>query len=149
MAGIVTPVTAPNAYANNEDLALYWQTPTDTTRADYILKMVSNRLRQIATNVSIDLDTEVNADEVFFLNVQGVVMEASKRALQAPLDQQPTETYGQTAGPYSENFKYSNPAGDIYFKKAELKLLGLGGNQKLSSISTVPDSLMYTPYESS
>lgn len=149
MAVVTTPVEAPNAYANHEDLTLYWQAPTDDNRADYILKMVSNRLRQIATNVDVDLDTQVNADAVYFLNVQGVVMEASKRALQAPLDQLPTETYGMTAGPYSENYKYSNPAGDIFFKKAELQLLGLGGNQRLGSISTVPDSLMYTPYESS
>lgn len=136
MAGITTPVTAPNTYANVEDLTLYWQAPTSSTRAEYMLKMASNRLRQIALDVNVDLDAEVNANEVFFLNVQGVVMEAAKRALQAPLDQQPTETYGQTAGPYSENFKYSNPAGDLYFKKAELKLLGLYGAQSLGSIST-------------
>lgn len=136
MAGITTPITAPGAYANYEDLTLYWKAPSDTTRADYILKMVSNRLRQMATDLDKDLDALVNANEVYFLNVQSVVMEASKRALQAPLDQQPTESYGQTAGPYSENFKYSNPAGDIYFKKAELQLIGFWGNQSLDSIST-------------
>jgi hypothetical protein len=136
MAGITTPVTAPNTYANHEDLTLYWKAPTDTARADYMLKMASNRLRQIALDVGIDLDADVNANEVYFLNVQGVVMEAAKRALQAPLDQQPTETYGQTAGPYSENFKYSNPAGDLYFKKAELRLIGLYGSQTLGGIST-------------
>lgn len=137
MAGVTTPVTAPNTYANKDDLTLYWKAPTgDGAREDYILKMASNRLRQIALDVGIDLDAQVNANAVYFLNVQGVVMEAAKRALQAPLDQQPTETYGQTAGPYSENFKYSNPAGDLFFKKAELNLLGLYGTQKLSGIST-------------
>lgn len=136
MAGVVIPVTAPNTYANKDDLTLYWKAPDSDTRADYILKMASNRLRQIALDVGVDLDAKVNANEVYFLNVQGVVMEAAKRALQAPTDQQPTETYGQTAGPYSENFKYSNPAGDLYFKKAELGLLGLFGTQSLSGIST-------------
>lgn len=148
MAGITTPVSAPNTYANHEDLTLYWQAPTDTTRADYILKMASNRLRQIALDVSVDLDALVNANAVYFLNVQSVVMEAAKRALQAPLDQLPTETYSQTAGPYSENFKYSNPAGDLYFKKAELKLLGLYGSQKLGSISTSQDLYGYSIYSS-
>ena len=136
MAGVTTPVTAPDAYANHEDLTLYWKAPDDNTRADYILKMVSNRLRQMATDLDKDLDALVNANAVYFLNVQSVVMEAAKRALQAPLDQQPTESYGQTAGPYSENFKYSNPAGDIYFKKAELQLIGFWGNQSLDSLST-------------
>lgn len=143
MAGVTTPVTAPNTYANKDDLTLYWKAPDDPTRADYILKMVSNRLRQIATDVGQDLDALVNANPVYFLNVQSVVMEAAKRALQAPLDQQPTETYAQTAGPYSENFKYSNPAGDIYFKKSELKLIGLYGTQTLSGISTSQD--LYGP----
>lgn len=148
MAGITTPVTAPNAYANKDDLALYWKPITgDGTRENYILKLSSNRLRQIASDVGIDLDAKVNANEVYFINVQSVVMEASKRALQAPTDQQPTETYGQTAGPYSENFKYSNPAGDLFFKKAELSLLGLFGQQTLSSISTSRTDI-YSEYSS-
>lgn len=147
MAGVTTPVTAPNTYANKDDLTLYWKAPTDGNRADYILKMASNRLRQIASEMGIDLDAKVNANEVYFLNVQGVVMEAAKRALQAPTDQQPTETYGQTAGPYSENFKYSNPAGDLFFKKAELSLIGLYGQQTLYGIST-SQSDIYSPYSS-
>lgn len=139
MPGITTPITAPNAYANDADLTLYWKAPDSADRANYLLKMSSNRLRQIALDVSKDLDALVNANEVYFLNVQGVVMEATKRALQSPVDQLPTETYGQTAGPYSENFKYSNPAGDLYFKKAELQLIGLYGTQSLSSLSTSSD----------
>ncbi len=147
MAGVTTPVTKPDAYANSEDLTDYWKAPTDATRANYILKMASNRLRQIATDVGSDLDALVNADIVYFLNVQSVVMEAAKRALQAPTDGQPTESYGQTAGPYSENFKYSNPAGDLFFKKAELSLLNLYGQQSLYGISTSQTDI-YSEYSS-
>lgn len=140
MAGVTTPVTAPNAYANKDDLTLYWKAPTgDGSREEYMLKLASNRLRQIALDVGIDLDAKVNANAVYFINVQSVVMEASKRALQTPVDQVPTESYGQTAGPYSENFKYSNPSGDLYFTKAEQKLLGIYGTQSLSSLSTSSD----------
>lgn len=148
MAGITVPVNSPNTYANNEDLANYWQAQTDTTRTNYILKMVSNRLRLVASQRGIDLDAKVNADPVYFLNVQSVVMEGAKRALQAPLDQQPTETYGLTAGPYSENFKFSNPNGDIFFRKSELELLGLEGKQTLRGITTSIRDI-YSPYESS
>ena len=148
MAGVTTPVTAPDTYANADDLTLYWKAPDDTNRANYILKMVSNRLRQMATDLGLNLDTLVNADAVYFLNVQSVVMEAAKRALQSPTDQLPTEQYSQTAGPYSENFKYSNPAGDIFFKKAELKLIGFYGKQSLSSISTSQDLYGYSIYSS-
>ena len=147
MAGVTTPVTKPDAYANSEDLTDYWKAPTDANRANYILKMASNRLRQIATDVGVDLDVKVNADIVYFLNVQSVVMEAAKRALQAPTDQQATESYAQTAGPYSENFKYSNPAGDLFFKKAELGLLNLYGQQSLYGISTSQTDI-YSEYSS-
>ncbi len=147
MAGITTPVTAPNAYANHEDLTLYWKAPDDTARADYLLKMTSNRLRQIASGVGEDLDALVNADEVYFLNVQWVVMEATKRALQAPLDREAVESAGITAGPYSENYKYSNPAGDLFFKKSELQTLGLYGKQTLSSLNT-SQNLYYDIYSS-
>lgn len=136
MAGITTPITSPGAYANSEDLTNYWKAPDSSTRADYLLKLTSNRLRQIGTGVGVDVDALANADEVYFLNVQWVVMEATKRALQAPLDREAVESSGITAGPYSENFKYSNPAGDIFFKKSELQTLGLYGRQSLGSIST-------------
>lgn len=147
MAGITTPVTAPNAYANHEDLTAYWKAPDSTTRADYLLKMTSNRLRQIAVGVGEDLDAKVNADEVYFLNVQWVVMEATKRALQAPLDREAVESSAMTAGPYSENYKYSNPAGDLFFKKSELQTLGLYGKQTLSSLNT-SQNLYYDIYSS-
>lgn len=148
MAGVTTPVTAPDTYANADDLTLYWKAPDNADRANYILKMVSNRLRQMATDLGLNLDALVNADAVYFLNVQSVVMESAKRALQSPTDQLPTESYQQTAGPYSENFKYSNPAGDIFFKKAELKLIGFYGKQTLDSISTSQDLYGYSIYSS-
>lgn len=136
MAGVTTPVYTPDPYANVDDLALFWKAPDSDTRALYLLKMASNRLRVIGSDVQVDVDAKVNADPAYFMTVQWVVMESVKRALQAPIDQQPTETYGQTAGPYSENFKYSNPSGDLWFKKSELAALSLYGNQTLDSIST-------------
>lgn len=136
MAGITTPVTSPNAYANHEDLTNYWQAPTSNDRADYLLKLASNRLRQIGSQNNVNIDAQVNADEVYFINVQWVVMEATKRALLAPMDREAVESSTLTAGPYSENFKYSNPAGDLFFKRSELQTLGLYGNQTLGSISS-------------
>jgi len=145
------PVTSPNAYADHEDLAIFWRTLTgaEDTRADSLLKLASNRLRTIASNQSKNLDDMVNADEAYFSTVQWVVMEAAKRAMLTPVDAAPANSIQQTAGPYSENIVFTNPAGDLWFKKSELHDLGLYGNQRLGSISTVPGSLMYEPYESS
>lgn len=134
--GVVVPVESPNAYANETDLTNFWKAPDSADRANYLLKLASNRLRLIAEGSSVDLDDKANNSPAYFDTLQWVVMESVKRALQAPLDQQPMETYGQTAGPYSENIKFTNPTGDLWFKKSELSAIGLNGAQTLSSIST-------------
>lgn len=136
MAGVTTPVNSPDPYANADDLTLFWKAPDDANRANYLLKLASNRLRLIGQDVDVDTDAEANSNASFFMTIQWVVMESVKRALQSPLDQAPTESYSQTAGPYSENFKYSNPSGDLWFKKSELNALGLYGRQSLSSLNT-------------
>lgn len=151
MAGVTTPVVSPNAYANQDDLAEFWRalTSEEDTRANKLLKLASNRLRTRADTLGIDLDAKVNASPSYFENVQWVILEATKRAMLTPTDAPPANSIQQTAGPYSENIVFTNPAGDLWFKKSELSDLGLGGVQRLSSISTVPGSNMYDPYESS
>lgn len=142
-----TPIAAPSPYADVADLTLFWQAPTDSDRALYLLTMASNRLRLLGEDVDIDTDARANESAAYFSTIQWVVMESVKRALQAPVDMQPVETYGQTAGPYSENFKYSNPSGDLWFKKSELQALSLYGQQSLSSLST-SQNLYYDIYSS-
>lgn len=136
MAGVTPPVTAPNPYANVEDLTAFWKAPDDSARALVMLTMASNRLRLIAEDSEVDMDTKANDSPAYFSTLQWVVMEATKRALLTPTDMQPVDTWQQTAGPYSENIKYSNPSGDLWFKKSELSAIGLNGRQTLSSIST-------------
>lgn len=151
MAVVTTPVTSPNTYANADDLALFWKSLSadEITRANEVLKKASNRLRVTAENLDIDLDARVNASPAYFNTVQWVVMEATKRAMLTPNDAPPANSIQKTAGPYSENIVFTNPAGDLWFKNSELQDLGLRGAQKLTSISTVPGSKMYDAYESS
>lgn len=146
---VTTPIESPNPYADVEDLTTFWQAPTDDARALDLLKRASNRLRIIGSNVGVDTDAQANDSAAYFSTIQWVVLEAVKRALLTPIDLPPADSVQQTAGVYSENIVYTNPAGDLWFKNSELKDLGLYGNQKMTAISTVPDSLMYTPYESS
>lgn len=151
MPVVTTPVVSPDTYANDEDLALFWRALTgdEVARANEILKKASNRLRITADNLDIDLDAKVNASPAYFNTVQWVVMEATKRAMLTPTDAPPANSIQKTAGPYSENIVFTNPAGDLWFKNSELQDLGLQANQKLTSISTVPGSKMYDAYESS
>lgn len=122
------------SYATIADLQTYWGVPFDTDRAESLLSIASARLRVIA--VSEDIDLDVRATDPDYAEVlKWVVMEATKRALNTPTDVPPVDTYSQTAGPYSENYKFTNPSGDLWFRKAELQALGLSGDQKIESLS--------------
>lgn len=125
------------AYATVEELSTFWRTieESETDRAETLLALASSRLRLYAAKVDKDLDFEMAKSEDYKEAVKWVVMEAVKRAMATPIDVPPVENYSQTAGPYSENYKFTNPSGDLWFKKAELNTLGLSGVQKLGTIT--------------
>ena len=134
------------AFATTAELAAYWRplTPEEVTRATALLDTASDRLRLMYRPA--DLDDKVTDDTLYGSAVKNTVLESVKRAMTSPIDVPPVETYGQTAGPYSENFKFVNPGGDLYFKKSELKLLGFGGQTVDSWSTTTAD--IYLSWES-
>lgn len=125
-------------FATVEQLEAFWRPLTDAEqeRAQMLLELASNRLRLIGENVGVDVDQRVADSAAYASGAQWVVMEAVKRAMLMPTDQPPVDSFQQVAGPYSENYKYTNPSGDLWFKKSELAQLGLYGRQRLDSIST-------------
>lgn len=125
-------------FATKAELATYWRvlTADEQSRADVMLPMASNRLRLMGEAVGVDVDAKKDASEAYASTLQWVVMEAVKRALATPTDQPPVDSWQQAAGPYSENYKYTNPSGDLWFKKSELRALSLYGQQALSAIET-------------
>lgn len=124
------------AFATVDDLTKFWKAPDDTDRANYLLELASNRLRLIATNYSIDIDSKIAASYAYKSTAQWVIMEAVKRAILTPTDAAPANSIQETAGPYSQNIVFTNPSGDLWFKKSELSDLGLYGNQELGSVSS-------------
>lgn len=130
------------SYATISDLQTYWGATFDTERAELLLSIASARLRVIAESEKIDLDVRAS-DKDYAEMLKWVVMEATKRALNTPVDTPPVDTYSQTAGPYSENFKFSNPSGDLWFRKSELQTLGLSGNQQFVSIKPATRGNIY------
>lgn len=125
-------------FATVEQLQAFWKTldSTEQARAEVLLELASARLREIGNDVEVDVDAQVAAREPYAITARWVVMEAVKRAMLMPTDQQPVDSASMTAGPYSQNYKYTNPSGDLWFKKSELQSLGLYGRQTLSSLST-------------
>lgn len=140
---------ANTPFATVDDLQGFWKTldETDQPRAEILLDIASARLREIGESVDVDIDAEVEARSSFATTAKWVVMEAVKRAMLTPTDLPPVDSFSQTAGPYSENLKYSNPSGDLWFKKSELSALGLYGRQNLSSLGT-SQNLYYDIYSS-
>lgn len=132
-------------YATTTDLSTYWRTieTSEEARANDLLTLASSRLRLYATNAGFSLDEKIAASEDYASAVKWVVMEATKRAMSTPVDVPPVDSWSQAAGPYSENYKFTNPSGDLWFKKAELKTLGLSGVQRAVSISPVTRKDIY------
>ncbi len=130
-------MAAGQGFATNTELAKFWRTLTaeEQTRADYLLILASDNLRQIAMNGGKDLDQMLADGKIIGNTLKQIVMESVKRAMLTPQNQPPVNQMSQTAGPYSESFVFANPAGDIWFKDKELKMLKLKG-QRLSSVST-------------
>lgn len=126
-----------------QELEAFWRplTQAEQTRATSLLLVASNRLRGIAERQGVNLDEKVNASEIYKSNVQYVIMEAVKRAISTPIDQAPVNSQQITAGPYSENITFTNPSGDLWFKKSDLAEIGLSGSQSLNSISTTRKEL--------
>lgn len=125
-----------NPFATVEELETFWRAlnATEKSRATDLLTYASNNLRMLGRERDIDIDEE-KEDELYASNLKFVVMSAVQRSMSAAEMSAGAESYTQTAGPYSENYRFANPTGDMYFTKRELKLLGLKG-QVITSIST-------------
>ena len=136
-------------FATLAQLEAFWKDipAGEEPRAELLLELASDRIREIGYSVDVDVDAQVAARTSYATTARWVVMEAVKRAMLTPTDQPPVESWSQTAGPYSENYKYTNPSGDLWFKKTELQSLGLYGRQSLSSLST-SQNLYYDIYSS-
>lgn len=128
----------PQPYATVADLSAFWRPVTagqETDRATSLLELSSNRLRAKATEHGFNLDEKTEADAVYKSNVKFVVLESVKRAMQTDQNVPPVDSYQQAAGPYSTNYKYTNPSGDLWFKGSELAEIGLTGQQEIGSIT--------------
>lgn len=128
---------AASALATVADLSAFWRTVTaaETPRAEQLLLLATNRLRAKATELGINLDERAVPNSVYLSNVKFVILEAVKRAMQTDQSVPPVDTYQKAAGPYSENYKFTNPSGDLWFKDKELAEIGLIQEQSIGMIA--------------
>ena len=65
-------------------------------------------------------------------NAKAVCVSIVSRSLSVPAALAGVTQYSQTTGPYSASATYSNPTGEVYIGKGDLKKLGLVGTRTRS-----------------
>lgn len=122
-------------FATMEDLNRLWRTLTDeeTVRAQELLRMVSDCLREEAEKVGKDLDAWVAEKTHRAAVARSVTIDVVARTLMTSTNQEPMTQFSQAAGGYSVSGSFLVPGGGLFIKRAELARLGLR-RQKVGGI---------------
>lgn len=115
------------AFATVEDIINLWRpmTSAEITRAEALLPVVSDTLREEAKRVGKDLDKMVEESPTYANVVKSVVVDVIARTLLTSTEDEPMTQVSQSALGYSWSGTYLVPGGGIFIKKTELAKLGL------------------------
>lgn len=94
-------------------------------KANYLLNVVSDSLRQEAKKVGKDLDEMIESGEVNKNVVKSVCVDVIARNLMTSTNSEPMEQVSQSALGYSFSGTFLVPGGGLFIKKSELARLGL------------------------
>lgn len=116
-----------NNYANVDDvIALFRElTPEEQAKAEALLPVVCDTLRQEARLVGKDLDKMIATGLVLPNVVKSVVVDVLARSLLANTNSEPMTQYSQSALGYTYSGTYLNAGGGVFVKRSELVRLGL------------------------
>ena len=97
----------------------------ETTRAESLLEVVSDSLREEAKKVGKDLDAMVTESPSYANVVKSVVVDIVARTLMTSTNQEPLTQRTESALGYSWSGSFLVPGGGLFIKKTELARLGL------------------------
>src|SRR5690625_5033710 len=128
-------------FATIDDLTNLWRpmSPEEKNRAEALLPIVSNRLRQEADNVGKDIDEMIAKSDVYKDVVKSVTVDIVARTLMTSTTQEPMTQYSESALGYSVSGTFLTPGGGLFIKRDELKALGLR-KQRYGVIEVYDDS---------
>lgn len=114
-------------FATVEDLETLWRSlkSDERKRAEALLSIVSDSLREEAKKVSKDLDKMVAERPSYSSVVKSVTVDVVARTLMTSTDQEPMTQMAESAMGYSFSGSYLVPGGGLFIKDSELKRLGL------------------------
>lgn len=115
------------AFATLQDVIDLYRplTPQETKRAEALLPVVSDSLRQEARNRNRDLDEMLDNGDLLESVVKSVTVDVLARVLMTPTDETPVSQFSQSALGYSVSGTYLVPGGGLFIKNSELARLGL------------------------
>lgn len=121
------------AFATVQDIDLLWRplTPAESTRAEALLPLISDALRQCAVNVGKDLDEMAADSEAYASTLKLVTVDVVTRVLRQSTDGDAMSQESQSALGYSWSGTYAVPGGGIAnaIMNNDLKRLGLATQQ--------------------
>lgn len=115
------------AFATVNDIAELWRplTADEQARANALLPVVSDTLRQEAINRGRDLDAMIADGKVLPAVVKRVTVDVTSRLLNTSTTSEPMTQVSQSALGYSVSGTYLVPGGGLFIKRSELSQLGL------------------------
>lgn len=114
-------------FASVDDVINLWRklTQDEIKRADSLLPVISDSLREEAKKVGKNLD-EIKLESATFESVlKSVTVDVLARTLLTSTDKEPMIQESQSALGYSYSGTYLIPGGGLFIKKTELSRLGL------------------------
>ena len=114
-------------FATIQDVISLWRplTPEEVTRAEALLPVISDSLRQEADGVGKDIDKMAENSKAYASVLKSVVVDVVARTLMTSTDSEPMTQTSESALGYSWSGTYLVPGGGLFIKKTELEKLGL------------------------
>lgn len=114
-------------FATVADITALWRplSEEEKERAEALLPVVSDSLRQEAIKVGKDLDQMLADGEVLENVLRSVVVDVVARTLMTSTDNEPMTQFSESALGYSASGTFLVPGGGLFIKTSELARLGL------------------------
>lgn len=114
-------------FATVADITALWRplSEAEKERAEALLPVVSDSLRQEAMKVGKDLDQMLADGEVLENVLKSVVVDVVARTLMTSTDSEPMTQFSESALGYSASGAFLVPGGGLFIKSSELARLGL------------------------
>lgn len=114
-------------FATVAEITALWRplSEAEKERAEALLPVVSDSLRQEAMKVGKDLDQMLADGEVLENVLKSVVVDVVARTLMTSTDSEPMTQFSESALGYSASGTFLVPGGGLFIKSSELARLGL------------------------